>query len=95
MKTVNDEIGYESNPYLILYSPRLKSTMKPVDAVGLLDPPQDESKIRVRLSEVERLKDDVLAVMDYERRHYNSKLGEVKAGCRLLMQRIMFSNTLC
>ena len=75
---MNDEIGYESNPYLILYSPRLKSTMKPADAVGLLDPPQDEAKIRARLSEVECLKDDGVAVTDYERRHYNSKLGELK-----------------
>lgn len=25
---MNDEIGYESNPYLILYSPKLKPTMK-------------------------------------------------------------------
>ena len=70
---------YESNPYLILYSPKLKSTMKPADAVGLLDPPQDEAKIGARLAEVERLKDDGVAVTDYERRHYNGKLAEVKA----------------
>ena len=76
---MNDEIGYESNPYLILYSPKVKSTMKSADAVGLLDPPQDEAKIGARLAEVERLKDDGVSTDDYERRHYNSKLAEVKA----------------
>ena len=70
---------YESNPYLILFSPKLKSSLKVTDAVGLLDPPRNKAEIQDRWEDVERQKNDKLNNDDYERRHYNSKLADVKA----------------